>query len=265
VLHLDDVTAGRVHIDGNRRPAPSAEQLPDRHPGLLALEVPQRHVDARDGVVQHGAVPPVSADLQAVPQVGHVGGITADQLRSEVVAHGGRHRLRSLREGRAPQTVEAGLGGEHLDHDEGEAFRRRQENLDVGDPGARAGAFLLPRRHRTWILARTSAHGDRRLPRADVLIGPLLTRGHRCAFPCLVSTSAPVSSNGRRRTELPTERLAPQLLAIFPFFMMFLITSITTLRERVGGTLERLMTLPIGSWACSPATPWHSAWPRSPR
>jgi len=36
------------------------------------------------------------------------------------------------------------------------------------------------------------------------------------------------------------------ILALFPFIVMFLITSITTLRERKSGTLERLMTTPIG-------------------
>lgn len=41
-------------------------------------------------------------------------------------------------------------------------------------------------------------------------------------------------------------RIAPALLGIFPFVIMFLITSITTLRERTSGTLERLMALPIG-------------------
>ena len=40
--------------------------------------------------------------------------------------------------------------------------------------------------------------------------------------------------------------LAPALLGIFPFTMMFLVTSITTLRERTSGTLERLMTTPLG-------------------
>lgn len=42
------------------------------------------------------------------------------------------------------------------------------------------------------------------------------------------------------------DRIGPQLLGIFPFTMMFLITAITTLRERSGGTLERLMTTRIG-------------------
>ncbi|RBM24440.1 antibiotic ABC transporter permease [Prauserella sp. PE36] len=39
--------------------------------------------------------------------------------------------------------------------------------------------------------------------------------------------------------------IAPALLGIFPFTIMFLITSVTTLRERTSATLERLMTLPI--------------------
>lgn len=39
--------------------------------------------------------------------------------------------------------------------------------------------------------------------------------------------------------------MAPMLLGIFPMVMMFLITSIATLRERRSGTLDRLMTMPI--------------------
>ena len=64
--------------------------------------------------------------------------------------------------------------------------------------------------------------------------------------------------------------VAPALLGIFPFTIMFLLTSVTTLRERTTGTLTRLMTLPIGKldllwgmrWrsACSPPCRWW--WPR---
>ena len=42
--------------------------------------------------------------------------------------------------------------------------------------------------------------------------------------------------------------IAPALLAVFPFAIMFIVTSITTLRERTTATLERLMTLPIGKF-----------------
>jgi ABC-2 type transport system permease protein len=47
-------------------------------------------------------------------------------------------------------------------------------------------------------------------------------------------------------SELAFSRAAPAMLGVFPFTIMFMITSITTLRERVNGTLERLMTTPIG-------------------
>jgi len=40
-------------------------------------------------------------------------------------------------------------------------------------------------------------------------------------------------------------RVGGPLVGLFPFIIMFLITSITMLRERTTGTLERLMTLPL--------------------
>jgi ABC-2 type transport system permease protein len=42
------------------------------------------------------------------------------------------------------------------------------------------------------------------------------------------------------------DKLGPGLLAIFPFIIMFLVTSVTTLRERSSGTLERLLSMPLG-------------------
>ncbi|MBW1638682.1 ABC transporter permease [Microbacterium resistens] len=42
------------------------------------------------------------------------------------------------------------------------------------------------------------------------------------------------------------DRFGGAILALFPFILMFLLTSITTLRERRSGTLERLMTTPLG-------------------
>lgn len=40
--------------------------------------------------------------------------------------------------------------------------------------------------------------------------------------------------------------IGPAMLALFPFIVMFLVTSITTLRERRTGTLERLLSMPLG-------------------
>jgi ABC-2 type transport system permease protein len=41
------------------------------------------------------------------------------------------------------------------------------------------------------------------------------------------------------------ERIGAPLVGLFPFILMFLVTSIAMLRERTGGTLERLMSLPL--------------------
>src|SRR5690606_38784894 len=41
------------------------------------------------------------------------------------------------------------------------------------------------------------------------------------------------------------ERVGPQMLGLFPFILMFLITSVTMVRERLSGTLERLLTTPL--------------------
>ena len=44
---------------------------------------------------------------------------------------------------------------------------------------------------------------------------------------------------------LALARVAPPMIGLFPLITMFLVTSITMLRERTTGTLERLMTLPL--------------------
>lgn len=44
------------------------------------------------------------------------------------------------------------------------------------------------------------------------------------------------------------DSVAPMIMGIFPLLMMFLITSIATLRERTTGTLDRLMTEPISKF-----------------
>ncbi len=44
----------------------------------------------------------------------------------------------------------------------------------------------------------------------------------------------------------PFDKFGPALLAMFPFIVMFLVTSVTTLRERSSGTLERLLAMPMG-------------------
>jgi ABC-2 type transport system permease protein len=60
--------------------------------------------------------------------------------------------------------------------------------------------------------------------------------------PCVLETLLKEIFAGR--SEVFQHTGAP-LLGLFPFVTMFLVTSITMLRERTSGTLERLMTLPL--------------------
>ncbi len=46
-------------------------------------------------------------------------------------------------------------------------------------------------------------------------------------------------------SEAQFSAVAPALLGVFPLVLMFIITSVTMLRERSSGTLERLMTTPM--------------------
>lgn len=48
---------------------------------------------------------------------------------------------------------------------------------------------------------------------------------------------------GRHSTVFQT--IGTPMLGLFPFITMFLVTSVTMLRERTTGTLERLMTMPL--------------------
>lgn len=51
---------------------------------------------------------------------------------------------------------------------------------------------------------------------------------------------------GEVRDGASFQRLGPSLIAIMPFIVMFVVTSVTMLRERTAGTLERLLAMPTG-------------------
>ena len=61
--------------------------------------------------------------------------------------------------------------------------------------------------------------------------------------PCLLETLLKELFAGRSSV---FQHVGAPLLGLLPFVTMFLVTSITMLRERVSGTLERLMALPLG-------------------
>ena len=86
---------------------------------------------------------------------------------------------------------------------------------------------------RIWAVARRILSQLRHDPRTIALL---------ILAPCLLMTILKFVYQNQ-----PTvfQHVAGSLLGIFPMLVMFLITSVATLRERTSGTLERLLILPI--------------------
>jgi ABC-2 type transport system permease protein len=73
-----------------------------------------------------------------------------------------------------------------------------------------------------------------------------LRRDHRTLAMLLVVPCALMALLSWMFDDVAFRVLGPALLALFPFIIMFLVTSVTTLRERSSGTLERLLAMPMG-------------------
>jgi ABC-2 type transport system permease protein len=87
----------------------------------------------------------------------------------------------------------------------------------------------------TLAVARRVLSQLRRDPRTLVLI---------IAVPCLLETLLQQLFRGGPQFQ----HVGAPLLGLFPLVTMFLVTSITMLRERMSGTLERQMTLPLAKF-----------------
>jgi ABC-2 type transport system permease protein len=86
---------------------------------------------------------------------------------------------------------------------------------------------------RIWATARRILSQLRHDPRTIALM---------ILAPCLLMT---ILKYVYQNQPLVFQHVAGSLLGVFPMLVMFLITSVATLRERTSGTLERLLILPI--------------------
>ena len=130
-----------VHVDVGALAGLPAEQVVDRHPGPLALDVPQRLVDAGDRVVEDRPVSPVSVDHRHLPDLLDPRHVAPDQERLEVSVQGRGDRVYALGERRTPDAVESVLRGQDLDDGEARPTRSGEHDLDVFD-GHRSGHVL---------------------------------------------------------------------------------------------------------------------------
>ena len=73
-----------------------------------------------------------------------------------------------------------------------------------------------------------------------------LRRDHRTVALILVVPCVLMGLLAWMLTDADFDQYGAPLLGIFPLIVMFLTTSVATLRERSSGTLERLLSMPIG-------------------
>ncbi|SEK93071.1 ABC transporter permease [Streptacidiphilus jiangxiensis] len=88
--------------------------------------------------------------------------------------------------------------------------------------------------HRTLATARRVLLQLRSDPRTVAML---------LLVPCLLIVLLKYAFDGRPEV---FDSLGAPLLGIFPMIVMFLVTAVATLRERTTGTLERLLTMPLG-------------------
>ena len=69
------------------------------------------------------------------------------------------------------------------------------------------------------------------------------TIGLLIVVPCVLMVILRYAFDGQPET---FQRIGAPMLGLLPFITMFVVTSIAMLRERTSGTLERLMSLPVG-------------------
>ena len=62
-------------IDGSASTSFSTEQVIDRHASNLALDIPERHINARECIVGNRSVAPIPIDLTGLPNIFDVGNI----------------------------------------------------------------------------------------------------------------------------------------------------------------------------------------------
>ena len=118
VRHFLQVATVRVAVDRRRLATFAAEQVVHRHIRDFSLNVPQRHIDARDRVVQNGTVAPVRADHRRLPNVLGAPNVFADEKRLQILVDRRRDRKVPLGERRAAETVQSRFGRLELDDDQ---------------------------------------------------------------------------------------------------------------------------------------------------
>ena len=114
---LCDVAPGSMGIDQDMVAALAAEQVVDRDTERLALDVPKRHIDGRDGGHGNRPSPPVRTAIEIMPDVFSLKRIAPDQARNEVILQIADDCQLASIQGRIAQAVDALVGFDFQGHE----------------------------------------------------------------------------------------------------------------------------------------------------
>ena len=157
-----DVRTGRVPVGAQPVPGRPAEQLVDRHPGQLALDVPQRHVHRGDRGHRHRAAAPVRGPVQELPGVLDPVRVLADQQLRDVLLQVRRHREFAPVQGGVTDAGHAVLGGDPQRHEVTgrachEDFRGNDFHTGPGLPSHQQN-FKIAGRATRWVAAVSAGY-----------------------------------------------------------------------------------------------------------
>jgi ABC-2 type transport system permease protein len=168
-----------------------------------------------------------------------------------------------LRESQAPQVTAvvvnlAGPRGQAVGDALGAALRTGGATVtDVADEGA-ARAFIADTSASVGIVLRAGAATGSALditvitngldPSGDAGQVSAVQRSVLAAVTSASGTAMPVIDHTTiygTPTDDPVTTFAPAIVAFFAYFFVYILTGVSFLRERTGGTLERLMATPV--------------------
>ena len=175
LLHLLEVSPCRVHIDGKRHPTAATEKLIERHPCTFPFDIPQRHVDTTERMVEHRTIPEVGTEVGRLPDVFDIIDAPADQVWLEIMLDGSHHRKRPLGERCTAEPIKPWLRGLHFDDHQPNSFRSGTDCSYITDADSRFSARLP-----WWGGPAVSAHSPllHQVPLSVVPVG-------KTVLPCL--------------------------------------------------------------------------------
>jgi hypothetical protein len=131
---LFDVAAVRMAVDEHAFARAPAEQAVEGKPCELPENVPQRHVDGRDGSHRHRPTPPVRAAVKELPGILDPAGVPTDEVRDDVLLEIGSDGKLPPIERRVAQAVNA-----RASHD----LQGHEVSPGTGDDHSRADDLAL--------------------------------------------------------------------------------------------------------------------------